>query len=272
MKDKRLKVIKKVTEVILIIVFVASIFLALNYFFSINAFAAGPGGSGDTSGGFGSDDLPSSTTQSFVPPQTPSYEEYTEIFGIPLVYNRSTQVTDFFDEPSINIEALLYTNDRGYIINQMSYVSDISGQSYYFEFVYADLDESATITFNSSDEFLLYVFVTDEFVEAITPDVELMFNTYFYNMSLGAYIGFVNYFENYAVPQYEVYYNSVLNKLGSTQYGQNMLLSIITAPYNVLDSFTLFEANGVNISLWNVLITCIGIAMFIWFIKMFAGG
>lgn len=244
MKDKRTNVLIKIADfcavhrsIILVIVGLLLFFTFIVNITTINAFAAGPGVTGDTSGGFGSDDYTTNTTyEPFAPPQIPPYEDFVQYFGLPLVFNGNPQVIDFFVDPSFEIDALLYTNEQGYIVTNISYVTDISGLSYYFDIEYIGSPdfETATITFNSADNFLLYVFLDEDIV--FTPDITLMFDTYFIDMSLGEYIGFGRYFEQFAIPQFEQYYNTILNKLGSEQFGQNMLLSIITAPYDVLDS------------------------------------
>lgn len=76
---------------------------------------------------------------------------------------------------------------------------------------------------------------------------------------------------------YQTGYNDAINDAGSGAFGRNFLSGIFTAPLNALRSFTLVEwttANGtfISINLLTILSAVIGLALFIWFLKMFAGG
>lgn len=59
----------------------------------------------------------------------------------------------------------------------------------------------------------------------------------------------------------------------SEMFGLNMLGDTLSAPVDALNNFTIYTtSNGFEVTLWGVLSAVIGAGLFIWFIKMFAGG
>lgn len=72
-------------------------------------------------------------------------------------------------------------------------------------------------------------------------------------------------------------YNDAVEEIESGDFGRNIIGSIFSAPFDALRSFTLVEwqlAGGmvVTITLATVVSAAVGIALFIWFLKTFAGG
>ena len=63
------------------------------------------------------------------------------------------------------------------------------------------------------------------------------------------------------------------NEGQSEDFGFNFLGDTLSAPIRALDNLVLFESNsGFRITVWGVFSTVVGISLFIWFMKMFAGG
>lgn len=59
----------------------------------------------------------------------------------------------------------------------------------------------------------------------------------------------------------------------SSGIGENLLGSSLLAPVNALNSLVIYTApSGFSITVWGVFSTLIGVGLFIWFIKLFAGG
>ncbi|MBO5947720.1 hypothetical protein J6Q66_02660, partial [bacterium] len=68
-------------------------------------------------------------------------------------------------------------------------------------------------------------------------------------------------------------YDSGLNSSASSSLGANLLGDTLSAPINALNSITIYQSSsGYNVTLWGILSTIIGASLFIWFLKMFAGG
>lgn len=80
------------------------------------------------------------------------------------------------------------------------------------------------------------------------------------------------YNEGYSEGESDGYYNG-LSMGESSALGQNLLGDILSAPIRALDGLVIIDTpSGFTISVWNIFSALIGIALFIWFLKMFAGG
>lgn len=76
---------------------------------------------------------------------------------------------------------------------------------------------------------------------------------------------------------YQDGYNDALNEVDSGDFGRNFLSGVFTAPLNALNNFKIIQwetQNGdiYSVSLMTILSAIIGLSLFIWFLKMFAGG
>ena len=68
-------------------------------------------------------------------------------------------------------------------------------------------------------------------------------------------------------------YQNGLSMGESSAVGQNLLGDILSAPIRALDNLVIIDTpSGFSISVWNIFSALIGVALFIWFLKMFAGG
>lgn len=72
-------------------------------------------------------------------------------------------------------------------------------------------------------------------------------------------------------------YNDAVSDIDSGQFGKNLIGSIFRAPFDAMREFTLVEwttegGTDITISLATIVSAGIGVALFIWFLKMFAGG
>ena len=68
-----------------------------------------------------------------------------------------------------------------------------------------------------------------------------------------------------------------MNEIDSGEFGYNLIGGVLSAPFAFLSEFTLVEwtTNSgafVSISLGEVVSAAIGVALFVWFLKLFAGG
>ena len=86
------------------------------------------------------------------------------------------------------------------------------------------------------------------------------------------------YSENifYADAYNDGYYDAV-SEVKSGDFGRNFLSGVFTAPLKALENFTLVSwrtqsGTTISISLITILSAIVGLSLFIWFLKMFAGG
>lgn len=83
--------------------------------------------------------------------------------------------------------------------------------------------------------------------------------------------------QTYTTDQYQQGYDDAVADIDSGDFGKNFLGGILRAPFQALNEFTLIqwttEAGAtISVSLGNIISAGIGIALFIWFLKLFAGG
>lgn len=76
---------------------------------------------------------------------------------------------------------------------------------------------------------------------------------------------------------YKQGYDDAVADIDSGQFGKNLIGSIFRAPFDAMRNFTLIEwttesGTAITISLGTIISAGIGVALFIWFLKMFAGG
>lgn len=76
---------------------------------------------------------------------------------------------------------------------------------------------------------------------------------------------------------YDTGYNDAVNQISSGEFGRNLLGNTFSAPFEALSQFTIVSwelqnGNQVEITLGAVLSAVIGVGLFIWFLKLFAGG
>ena len=76
---------------------------------------------------------------------------------------------------------------------------------------------------------------------------------------------------------YQEGFTEALNQVGSDEFGRNFLKSVFSTPFEILQNFTLVswqKADGsmVEITLLTLFSACVGLSLFVWFLKTFAGG
>lgn len=68
-------------------------------------------------------------------------------------------------------------------------------------------------------------------------------------------------------------YNRGFDVAASQDFGKNLLGETLLAPVRALQQIVLYNtSSGFPVTLWFVFSTCVGVALLIWFLKMFAGG
>ena len=87
----------------------------------------------------------------------------------------------------------------------------------------------------------------------------------------------VGYQEGVDTDSYQAGYDKAVSEIDSGDFGKNFIGSVISAPFDALENFTLVSwdlSNGgtVSITLATIVSAGIGICLLIWFLKMFAGG
>jgi hypothetical protein len=76
---------------------------------------------------------------------------------------------------------------------------------------------------------------------------------------------------------YDDGYSDALHEIESGDFGRNFLSGVFTAPLKAMESFTLVSwqtqsGTIISINLMTILSAIVGLTLFIWFLKMFAGG
>lgn len=97
---------------------------------------------------------------------------------------------------------------------------------------------------------------------------------YYYGWSDGFIYGY-DYADN--TDDYDRGYQDALDDIDSGEFGKNLIGATLNAPLEALADFNIVSwttANGrtINISIMTVLSGIIGLCLFVWFLKMFAGG
>lgn len=109
---------------------------------------------------------------------------------------------------------------------------------------------------------------------------------YRYGFSTGYDEGFdegynEGYNEGYAEGQdtdaYQSGYDAAVRDIDSGEFGRNFIGNVLKAPFDALNTFTLVqwttaEGTTITISLAAIISAAIGVSLFIWFLKLFAGG
>lgn len=72
-------------------------------------------------------------------------------------------------------------------------------------------------------------------------------------------------------------YDQAVSEIDSDEFGRNFLIGVFNAPMDALNEFTIAswqtsDGQTMRVTLGLVLGSCIGIMIFMWFLKMFAGG
>lgn len=98
--------------------------------------------------------------------------------------------------------------------------------------------------------------------------------------NIGNFLPFLNDFADefytvgygYGLQEAAVDYNKGYEDGVNESFGKNLILGILSTPAVFLDGLTLFEYDSLSFSIWDLFTTAVGISLFVWFLKMFAGG
>lgn len=76
---------------------------------------------------------------------------------------------------------------------------------------------------------------------------------------------------------YQSGYDAAVRDIDSGEFGRNFIGNVLKAPFDALNTFTLVqwttaEGTTITISLAAIISAAIGVSLFIWFLKVFAGG
>lgn len=134
------------------------------------------------------------------------------------------------------------------------------------------LSALAPLFFGSeADDFILYpLFYAYNML--VSPYIQNIYDgAYDDGFNEGVYVG-----EN-SSSLYQEGYNDALKEIDSGQFGKNFLGSVISSPFEVLRNFVLVEwttANGrsITFNLMTLFSASVGLGLFVWFLKTFAGG
>lgn len=133
------------------------------------------------------------------------------------------------------------------------------GYRFYYRFVG---DTYPTQVYTSSDGWFNNGYRLIYFVDTMTTVDTLFVDTF------GTFIGS----GEDAVDSYSAGFNNGYAAGSSASFGQNLIGDTLSAPFKALNTFILFEYNGVAVTLGGVFGAMLALILFIIFLKMFAGG